>query len=153
MSLHVYLTLDTHRHGEAERKAIFVRENGATKEITREEWDARYPGREPVTVTLGGDREDNTVYSANITHNLGAMAAAAGIYKALWRPEETGLRHARDLIQPLKDGLARLQADPETYKKHDASNGWGVYEDFVPWVARYLGACIKWPEAEVSVSR
>lgn len=31
-------------------------------------------------------------YSANITHNLGAMAEAAGIYLALWRPEEIGIK-------------------------------------------------------------
>ena len=28
------------------------------------------------------------VFSANITHNLGKMADEAGIYKALWRPDE-----------------------------------------------------------------
>lgn len=27
------------------------------------------------------------IFSANITHNLNAMAEAAGIYKHLWRPE------------------------------------------------------------------
>lgn len=27
-------------------------------------------------------------WSANVTHNLGKMAAAAGIYEAMWRPEE-----------------------------------------------------------------
>lgn len=32
--------------------------------------------------------EERTVFSANITHNLGEMADKAGIYKALWRPED-----------------------------------------------------------------
>jgi hypothetical protein len=27
-------------------------------------------------------------YQSNITHNLGSMAEAAGIYQALWHPEE-----------------------------------------------------------------
>ena len=34
--------------------------------------------------TLEPRREE--VYGANITHNLGKMAAEAGIYEALWRP-------------------------------------------------------------------
>jgi hypothetical protein len=29
-----------------------------------------------------------TIYSSNITHNLGAMAQAAGIYQACWRHED-----------------------------------------------------------------
>jgi hypothetical protein len=38
------------------------------------------------------------VYSDNITHNLGEMADAAGIYKALWRPEEIGITKAAELV-------------------------------------------------------
>ena len=32
--------------------------------------------------------KEESIDDFNITHNLGSMAAAAGIYKALWRPEE-----------------------------------------------------------------
>lgn len=32
--------------------------------------------------------ESERFYSANITHNLGNMAQAAGIYHPVWRPEE-----------------------------------------------------------------
>lgn len=35
---------------EGINSGIFVRENGMTKEISREEWDRRNPGREPVRV-------------------------------------------------------------------------------------------------------
>jgi hypothetical protein len=93
------------------------------------------------------------VYQSNITHNLGAMARAAGIYHELWRPEEIGITRAKQLIQPLKTGLAKLKKDPDEFKVHNASNGWGLYENFVPWVERYLDACIENPEASVSVSR
>lgn len=37
-------------HQESCGSGIYVRENGATVEITREEWDRRNPGREPVRV-------------------------------------------------------------------------------------------------------
>lgn len=92
-------------------------------------------------------------YSANITHNLNKMAKAAGIYEPLWRPEEIGITHARQLIEPLRAGLARLEADPAHYEQFNASNGWGLYEHFVPWVRRYLRACEDYPDATVHVSR
>jgi len=33
------------------------------------------------------------------------------------------------------------------------NNGWGLYEDFVPWIERYLAACEEYPEAIIRVSR
>lgn len=92
-------------------------------------------------------------YSANITHNLGTMAHEAGIYDALWRPNEVGWTRARDIVEPLRAGLAKLLNDPEHYRQFDSPNGWGTYEGFVPWVKNYLAACEKNPEAEIYVSR
>jgi hypothetical protein len=94
-----------------------------------------------------------SVYSANITHNLGKMAQEAGIYQALWRPEEEGYYTANDLIEPLSKGLALLVSDPERFKVFNSPNGWGMYEHFVPFVARYLAACVAHPNAGVNVSR
>jgi len=91
--------------------------------------------------------------NANITHNLGAMAYAAGIYKALWRPEEIEVTIAAQLISPLTDGLNWLRANETEARKHDAPNGWGLYEHFVPFVEKYLAACAAHPTALVSVSR
>lgn len=45
---------DTPVEREVCGSGIFVRENGATREITREEWDRRNPGREPVVVAKKG---------------------------------------------------------------------------------------------------
>lgn len=109
MSLDVYLDLKGHA-ATTERK-IFIREDGQTKEISREEWDRQHPGIEPVTAEI----EDRHVYSANITHNLNTMAKEAGIYKHLWRPEEIGITKASQLIEPLVAGLNALIADPEKF--------------------------------------
>lgn len=130
---------------------IFVREEGTIRELTREEWDKRFPGREPVVVECPSDTEE--VYWANITHNLSKMADEAGIYEALWRPDEHGMTHAHQLIEPLRAGLAKLKADPEHYETFNAPNGWGMYHHFVPFVEDYLGACEKYPDAKVRVSR
>lgn len=94
-----------------------------------------------------------TVFEANITHNLHVMADEAGIYKHLWRPEELGITKAGALIDPLREGLKQMVSDPARFRKHDAHNGWGTYDVFVPWIARYLEACIENPDADIRVSR
>ena len=96
---------------------------------------------------------ENYVFSYNITHNLGKMASAVGIYQALWRPEEIGVQQAKQLIPLLTEGLAKLKSDPDEYRKHNASNGWGSYEGLVEFVTSYLEACKEDPEAFVTVSR
>ena len=92
------------------------------------------------------------LYDANITHNLGKMAKEAGIYEALWHPEELEITTADQLTPILAIGLARLLGDPKKFKKFDSPNGWGVYDDFVPWVGKYLNACKTFPNAIVKVS-
>lgn len=89
------------------------------------------------------------LFDKNITHNLGNMADAAGIYEALWRPRETGFELAESLIPVLSEGLEKLKSDPGEYRKYDAPNGWGLYEHFVPFVEGCLNACIKYPKAKV----
>lgn len=92
-------------------------------------------------------------YSSNITHNLTRMADAAGIYEALWRPEEIGITEAHQLIEPLTKAVADMKANPEKYKEFNATNGWGTYEQFIPWIEQYLTACIEYPNSIVEVSR
>ena len=93
------------------------------------------------------------VYRANITHNLGEMAKAAGIYQALWRPEEEGYLYGKDLIEPLTKGLALLTANPERFKAFNPSNGWGSYEGLVQFVVMYLEACVAHPDAAIDANR
>ena len=147
MSLDVYLECDK---TEPERWAIFIREDGQTKEISLEEWNKRFPGRRPSLAHVGGTGE---VYSGNITHNLRTMAEACGLYNALWRPDETGISKADQLIPILADGLRKLLANPEKYKAHNPANGWGNYDNLVKFVDEYLGACKENPTANVHVSR
>lgn len=94
-----------------------------------------------------------TVFEANITHALDAMAQAAGIYGCLWRPEEVGITKASQLIEPLTQGLARLRAEPAKFKAFDPPNGWGAYGNLVAFVREYLAACKDNPDADVRASR
>lgn len=93
------------------------------------------------------------VYFANITHNLSEMARVAGIHKYLWRAEENRITKARQLISPLKKAIFDMEANPEKYKKYNSANGWGLYENFVPWLVNLLHACENHPDATISTDR
>ena len=147
MSLDVYLEIEGATRGGS---GIFVREDGATKEISRAEWDEKFPGREPVVAHLS---PCGSVFSRNITHNLGRMALEAGIYSHLWRPEEIGISHARQLIDPLAHGLDVLESDPDRFRGFNPKNGWGSYDGLCEFVRAYLAACREYPDAAVTVSR
>jgi len=93
------------------------------------------------------------VFDANITHNLNTMAAEAGIYEALWRPDEHGYTKAAQIIPILREGLLKLKQDPEHFKKFDSPNRWGLYIHFVPFVESVLAACEEYPDADIEVNR
>ena len=99
------------------------------------------------------DANGEEVYSANITHNLNKMASEAGIYKCLWYPDEIGITHAKQLIEPLTAGVAKMATEKAHFEQYNAANGWGTWTNFVPWCARYLQACKDYPEALVRVDR
>lgn len=128
---------------------VFVRQDGQNKELTVEEVRERWPDSD-ISEQV---RETNCLYDANITHNLGEMADKAGIYDALWRPEEKGWKKAKDLIKPLEAGLKKLAEKPGYYKQFNPENGWGDYEGLVEFARKYLIACRQHPEATIEVSR
>lgn len=97
--------------------------------------------------------DDDCVFDRNITHNLNTMADAAGIYLHLWRPEEIGITKAGELIEPLRNGLNALTESPSRFDEYRPENGWGSYAGLVEYVARYIEACRKYPDAEIRVSR
>lgn len=148
MSLDVYLTGP---QPAPTGTGIFIRDNGSVREVSRAEWDERFPGQEPVFAHYHTD--DDLLYSANITHNLGQMADKAGLYQPLWRPDENGFVLAAQLIEPLRNGLERLKAEPNRFKKFNPPNGWGDYDGLVAFVEDYLRACEKYPSATVNVWR
>ncbi len=94
------------------------------------------------------------VFEANITHNLGQMASEAGIYYACWNPEKIlDDPCAKDIIPFLEKGIEKMESDPEYFRRFDAENGFGTYDDFLSWLKRYLDACRQYPDATIRVSR
>lgn len=151
MSLDVYLTLPGEPIKTAPTERVFVRRGGATVEVTQAEWREENPGREAVAML--DEMDERYVYEANITHNMGRMAAECGLYEPLWEAQDKGLTHAAQLIEPIRDGLAALRADADYLRQFNPANGWGDYELLVRFTENYLVACEQWPDAEVRVSR
>ena len=150
MSLDFYLSDPALAGGPIGPAAILIRRDGRVIEISREEWKASHPPEfEPITLT----RDPSIVFWANITHNLGGMATAALVYEYLWNPAANGIERAEQLIEPLERGLAALEIDPPFFKKLNPESGWGDYQALVDFVAEVLGACRKFPNARVEVSR
>ena len=88
-----------------------------------------------------------------VTHNLIDMAKEAEIYYIVWRPEESGIAFAAELINPIEKALCDMKKDPGRFKAHNPSNGWGSYDGFIKFLEKYLQACKEHPDAEVFASR
>ena len=121
--------------------------------------------------TLEPQRE--SLYNANITHNLGKMADEAGLYEALWRPyqlkegynipekdyeaeykfEEENPVKANEIISIIEKGLKDMKARPKYYETFNSPNGWGMYEHFIPFIENYLEALKEYPESFVECDR
>jgi len=95
-----------------------------------------------------------SVYSGNITHNLGAMAREVK-YGLEWAgvADLHGFKYARDIADLLDIGWNILLSDPETFRKFNPENGWGSYDGLVEFVYKYRNACWDNPDAELSVCR
>jgi hypothetical protein len=100
-----------------------------------------------------------SVFSLNITHNLGLMAREVKLsngktlYDVLWRPDENDYYTAEDISELLDEGWNILLSDPDRFKKFNPENGWGEYEGLVNFVYEYRNACWDRPSAELRVSR
>jgi hypothetical protein len=93
------------------------------------------------------------VWDYNITHNLGEMATAAGLYMVLWRPEEIGISTCAQALPILRDGLEQLLGRADEMKAHNPANGWGSYDGLVRFVRSYIAACEAHPNGTIETSR
>ena len=116
-----------------------------------------------IKVDTGNEPFIANLHELNITHNLGEMASACGLYEAMWRPfkilgyteeeEDDVCILAVNIIQALKNGIRELESDPVKYKVFNPPNGWGDYDGLLKVATLYLDACQKYPKAEVKVWR
>lgn len=151
---------------------VYIRENGATRELqTVEEVKTYFPDAD-LTEIQETSYDTDIVFTGNVTHNLGEMAEKADLYHALWRPyrlisgdktwdsydaerefEDSTVIKAQQLIDPLFKGLEELKAHPKVYEALNPKNGWGNYEQLKGLTRDYLIACLTYPDAIVEVDR
>jgi hypothetical protein len=115
-------------------------------------------------IQTGNIQNEYVVFSTNITHNLNRMADKASMYKALWYltkaeddfyprvDRDISITLAKELLIYLEHGLNQLKTYPEFFKQFSASNGWGTYEQFIPWIEKLIEACKQYPDALLRVS-
>ncbi len=94
--------------------------------------------------------EEVTVVDKNITHNLGKMWSAAGVYNALYN---SAGQTAKSVLPALWDGLSLMMSDPERFKVYDAPNGWGTYEFAIPWLGQLIAEFEQYPDGIIGVSK
>lgn len=104
-------------------------------------------------IWLTNQTEEGTeeeVVSQNITHNLRNMWKEADVYDALYESEG---KLAKDVLPTLLEGLGRMVDDPDRFKQHNATNGWGLYKHAVPWLTQLIVEFQKYPEGKIGISR
>ena len=123
--------------------------NGSTYEITLDEWKRNPTGIPPVCIVERAD--PRVVFWADITDNLKAMAAACGLYEAIWEPEKLGAKQAGDLANILNDGLIALTRYPEPCLSLQPESRPGNYAGLITFVSRYCAACRRWHSAQINL--
>jgi len=146
MSLDLYL-ISTKPIKRKIGSGIFIRENGQTKELSLDEARKRYPD-----MIFSNAKEETThiVFKDNITHNLGDMASACGLYDPMWHSEG---KHAKDIINRLQVGLKYLIDNKDEMLKYNPKNNWGSYDNLLQVATDFLAACEKYPNVRIDCSR
>lgn len=90
--------------------------------------------------------QKGSCWQANITHNLGEMAAHIPVgnttlYMACWRPEEIGIKTAGELLPLLIEGLHYMIDHRKELEQYNSPNGLGSYDDFMKFLLNYKQAC------------
>lgn len=91
-----------------------------------------------------------SIWSRNITHNLGRLWAALGCYEALY--ESDGLQ-GKDILPALEESVMRLTTNRADYLQYNPSNGWGSIDHAIVFLSETIEACKAYPLAYVRVSR
>lgn len=96
------------------------------------------------------NRDGETFFDLNVTHNLTGMWSKAGIYDALYMSDG---QRAGDHLPALEKGLADMLLNKEDYELLNPPNGWGNYEGAVRFLQSVIEGVKEHPDATFSVSK
>lgn len=95
--------------------------------------------------------------SHNVTHNLGPMARALGVYEIIWHPERNPRRflwwksplRGRHLAPVVRNALSKLEAHPGEFRSYNPPNGWGNLEMMEEFLRDVLRDCLECPNGKL----
>lgn len=90
--------------------------------------------------------EHDTVFQADLTHNLRPMALACGIREILWASYGDSVS---EIIDTLNDGIHSLKKYPITYQRLNPANGWGSYDVLLEVAENLLEKCYQYQTAKL----
>lgn len=93
---------------------------------------------------------ETEVHHTNVTHNLGRMAKAAGLYECMW---EAKGKSAEELIEPLEKGIAYMREHYAEMEELNPPNGWGSYLGLLEAAEALLRCCRENEDATVTTWR
>jgi len=74
------------------------------------------------------------------------MWRAAGCYDALYNSHG---KKAKEILPKLESALLWLVTNPTKAKEYNAPNGWGLYENALPWLAEVCEYFRNNPDEEI----
>lgn len=101
-----------------------------------------------------GEAFEEIEWSANITHNMTAMARhipvgvkhrnkvyEGTLYDFVWHPEKQENVSTTLMSKILIQGIIYMVANRKTLLPFTPANGWGSYDNFLRWLTKYKEAC------------
>lgn len=93
---------------------------------------------------------DQELFSTNITHNLTGMWRAAGFYDELYNSEG---KTCAEVVEAIQNGYQDMRDHPEKYRQYSAKNGWGTYEQALPWLEKLIREFERYPKGRIHISK
>jgi hypothetical protein len=101
-----------------------------------------------LTIDTGGPEPATIWHGWNYTSNCGSMWRAAGADLAEFHDKLAG-----DCLPNLTAAIAKMRAEPDTFRAMNPPNGWGSYDTLLPRLDELAGAFAEHPRAIVQVWR
>lgn len=98
-------------------------------------------------IDTGGPNQ-HSVWSENHTSNTAGMWDKAGATLRDWE----GIT-ASNAEPMLTAAIAEMEANPDTYRAMEPSNGWGSYESCINFLKSIRDACREHPRCTLNISR
>lgn len=100
-------------------------------------------------IDTGGEDPACVLAVGNYTSNVSGMWAESLGYPLA----DLDGRLAADAIPDLEAAVARMEADPDTYRAMEPANGWGDYRGALGYLRDLLDGCAEHPKTTIDISR